>query len=440
MPLPKRPQVNAPQPIVDQEELELDRALGLVDGPPEASMQKLTPASAEDSSLALPELDFDFEQPPQLSEDPEIPHEATEETPLDNTSLHSSSELSQESEGEATSSEGDFLEELGIDPAIFGEDTEAEIPPEIEPHSNDDWDALLLGDEHSQIEEDDPELALPAIGEDDEESHDSLTEETSSEPVEYNSWAMPPDDAFEDIPQGEFEDPEEELLETEEALESEEGLSDEPLEEDANAEEPSEAQAKKSAKPKKGKKKLSKLSPLAVIFTPIKKAYSFIVRGIFGGLKGLLRVLSHLPLVGGVFRLALQSVRVLEWIARGAPALVVAAAIFALNYFATPHSALIELPDSASASFESFSYDETTGEAVGVVSNKGETVLYLSGAMTVWSMQPSLNPLTWVQPQVTNECAAPAIEVEAGETGELRVACEVKNGFAPRVSGELVEE
>lgn len=183
-----------------------------------------------------------------------------------------------------------------------------------------------------------------------------------------------------------------------------------------------------------------KRSPFAIfaIFAPIRSFYTTIVNILFGIITTILGILSKLPLIGFVFKIALEATRVLRTIAQYIPLVFFIGALAAVSYFSVPRDNAIGLPDSGGAAFNEFQYDAATNSASGTIVNTGDIIADVIPEFTVKSIQPTLNPVSWVIPKETSKCVATSVQVDIDSTINVTAKCgELVTGFIPRVTGEL---
>lgn len=189
-----------------------------------------------------------------------------------------------------------------------------------------------------------------------------------------------------------------------------------------------------------GRSRGGRRSPFAIfgIFAPIRSFYTTIVNILFGIITAILGILSKLPLIGFVFRIALEATRVLRTIAQYIPLVFFIGALAAVSYFSVARDNSIGLPDSGGATFNEFQYDAATNSASGTIVNTGDIIADVIPEFTVKSIQPTLNPVSWVIPKETSKCVATSVQVDIDATINVTAKCgELVTGFIPRVTGEL---
>lgn len=171
---------------------------------------------------------------------------------------------------------------------------------------------------------------------------------------------------------------------------------------------------------------------------PIRSFYTAIVNIIFGVITAILGILSKLPLIGFVFKIALEATKVLRAIAQYIPLAFFIAALVAVSYFSVPRDSLIGLPDSGGATFSDFKYDASNNSVSGVITNTGDIIADVQPVFKVKTIQPNLNPVSWVIPENTSKCVTESVRVDIDSTTKVTAKCsEPLAGFIPRVTGEL---
>lgn len=181
-------------------------------------------------------------------------------------------------------------------------------------------------------------------------------------------------------------------------------------------------------------------SPLKIFgfLAPIRSFYTAIVNIIFGIITTILGILSKLPLIGFIFKIALEATKVLRAIAQYIPLVFFIGALVAVSYFSVPRDSLIGLPDSGGATFAEFSYDSANNSVAGVITNTGDIIADVQPEFTVKTIQPGLNPVSWVIPQPTSSCVTESVRVDIDSTTKVTAKCsDAITGFIPRVTGEL---
>lgn len=191
-----------------------------------------------------------------------------------------------------------------------------------------------------------------------------------------------------------------------------------------------------SGSPEEGRTK----SPIRIFgfLRPIKSLYTTIVNIIFGIITAILGILSKLPLIGFIFKIALEATKVLRAIAQYIPLAFFIGILVAVSYFSVPRDSLIGLPDSGGATFTEFSYDPASNSASGVIFNTGDIIADVEPVFTIKSIQPGPNPVSWVIPAIATTCVADAVQVDIDSTINVTATCsEAVTGFIPRATGEL---
>lgn len=172
--------------------------------------------------------------------------------------------------------------------------------------------------------------------------------------------------------------------------------------------------------------------------SPIKALYTGIVNFIFAILTTVLGILSKLPLIGFIFKIALEATKVLRAIAQYIPLAFFIGGLIAISYFSVPRESLIALPDSGGATFNNFQYDSSSNSAVGTIINTGDIIANVQPEFEVRAIKPGLNPVSWVIPEVVSKCTSASVQVDIDSTMNVTAKCsEPITGFFPRVTGVL---
>ena len=194
-------------------------------------------------------------------------------------------------------------------------------------------------------------------------------------------------------------------------------------------------------KPKASGGKKSFLSIFALpkkLFSPIFRAYRAVANFIFTILIKVLQFLGKLPLIGRLFRWLASLTKILQIISTSLPILLIIAVLFVVNARAVPSETVIDFPDEGSAIFQEFNFDESSRKASGKFVNTGEIVLDFYPSFTVYSMQYSFNPVSWVIPKQQFICEGKEPErLDIGESRNITVTCSkgAESGFFPRTVG-----
>lgn len=189
-------------------------------------------------------------------------------------------------------------------------------------------------------------------------------------------------------------------------------------------------------KDRKQKKNKSKNTP--AILNIIKKPYMFIVSLFFSLINFILGVLSKLPIIGKVFKIALSASKVIEKIALFMPIVLIVAIFAMISYFQVPRESESLLPDNGSAVFQEFKYDSKSQKASGVIVNNGEVILEIKPKFEVYAIVPDWKPTTWFMPVKVGECSAKElVEVDIDSSKKTTVNCESSKGFVKRASGVI---
>lgn len=180
-------------------------------------------------------------------------------------------------------------------------------------------------------------------------------------------------------------------------------------------------------------------SPLFKIFSPLKKLYLLLVKLCFGLLNIILGILSSLPFVGKFVKPLQAASQFLQKIATYMPIVLVVLGLILFSYMSVPQKVSEdELPDGAALVIQKFKYND--GEPTAVVKNTGEVILSdVSVNFKVYSLQPELNPKTWVVPTLVQECVSEPVSIDIESTGEVSVSCKIDEGYIPRVTGEIIQ-
>lgn len=171
---------------------------------------------------------------------------------------------------------------------------------------------------------------------------------------------------------------------------------------------------------------------------PVRALYAGIVNFIFGILTTVLGILAKLPLIGFIFKIALEATRVLRAIAQYIPLVFFIGGLITVSYLSVPRDSLIVLPDAGGSTFENFSYDSGSNTAAGTITNTGDIIADVQPEFEVRAIKPGLNPVSWVIPEVVSKCEAKSVRVDIDSTMNVTAKCsEPITGFFPRVTGEL---
>lgn len=189
-------------------------------------------------------------------------------------------------------------------------------------------------------------------------------------------------------------------------------------------------------KPRKKKSKGSK--PLSKVFKPFINLYMAIVNFIFKFIDGILGFLAKIPLIGWPFKMLKQFSQILKMIATSLPLLLVVAGLVTLNIRAVPSETTVELPDMGAAVFTGFKFDASENIVSGEIKNVGEVNAVVEPVFTVYSMQFTLNPKTWIFPMEEFECVSELVSVDIDASETVQAKCEkTPEGLFPRVTGTL---
>lgn len=206
---------------------------------------------------------------------------------------------------------------------------------------------------------------------------------------------------------------------------------------DDDSENEPESEDSNSSKPKESKKgKGGSSNPLKSSLSIIGGFYNKIVGIFFKILTSVLGVLAGIPVIGRPFKIALAATRVLEVIAKSAPALLLIVGLVTMSWMSVPSSTTTELPDEGNVEFSSFSYSNG-GTALGVMKNTGEVSVEGQAQFTVYSLQPGWNPKSWFIYQAEKTCESNVVTVDIESQTEVSASCGQASGWLPRVSGTI---
>lgn len=206
---------------------------------------------------------------------------------------------------------------------------------------------------------------------------------------------------------------------------------------DDDSEDEPEPEDSNSSKPKESRKgKGSSSNPLKSLLSTIGGFYNKLVGIFFKILTSILGVLASIPVIGRPFKIALAATRVLEVIAKSAPALLLVAGLVTMSWMSVPSSTTTELPDEGKVEFSSFSYSNG-GTALGVMKNTGEVSVEGQAQFTVYSLQPGWNPKSWFIYQAEKTCESNVVTVDIESQTEVSASCGQASGWLPRVSGTI---
>lgn len=192
----------------------------------------------------------------------------------------------------------------------------------------------------------------------------------------------------------------------------------------------------KSKKSGSRKGKGSSSNPLKSFLSIIGGFYNKIVGIFFKILTSVLGVLAGIPVIGRPFKIALAATRILEIIAKSAPALLLIVGLVTMSWMSVPGSTTTELPDEGKVEFSSFSYSNG-GTALGVMKNTGEVSVEGQAQFTVYSLQPGWNPKSWFIYQAEKTCESNVVTVDIESQTEVSASCGQASGWLPRVSGTV---
>lgn len=192
----------------------------------------------------------------------------------------------------------------------------------------------------------------------------------------------------------------------------------------------------KSKKPGSRKSKSGSSNTLKSLLSTIGGFYNKLVGIFFKIITSVLGVLVGIPVIGRPFKIALAATRVLEIVAKSAPALLLVAGLVTMSWMSVPGSTTTELPDEGKVEFSSFSYSNG-GTALGVMKNTGEVSVEGQAQFTVYSLQPGWNPKSWFIYQAEKTCESNVVTVDIESQTEVSAGCGQASGWLPRVSGTI---
>lgn len=96
----------------------------------------------------------------------------------------------------------------------------------------------------------------------------------------------------------------------------------------------------------------------------------------------------------------------------------------------------ISFPDGGSAAVGKFGYDKDNGVAYATVTNTGAVIAEVTPTLYVYSIQPTINPVSFFFPKVNEACVGKPVRVDIGASKKISVPCEVK-GSPRKVTGEI---
>ena len=216
-------------------------------------------------------------------------------------------------------------------------------------------------------------------------------------------------------------------------------IPDSRSDEDNDSENEPDSEGTNSSKPKESKKSKGgsrSKNPLKSLLSAIGGFYNKLVGIFFKIITSVLGVLAGIPVIGRPFKIALAATRILEIIAKSAPALLLIAGLVTMSWMSVPSSTTTELPDEGNVEFSSFSYSNG-GTALGVMKNTGEVSVEGQAQFTVYSLQPGWNPKSWFIYQAEKTCESNVVTVDIESQTEVSASCGQASGWLPRVSGTI---
>lgn len=287
----------------------------------------------------------------------------------------------------------------------------AETLPKPEPIGNlppfeGNWDSIDWGDEDNLSKpQEDEQTSLPGITDQEEgsplddtvgwENVDATPAPRGDEPKGLSGWEIP-EEGFEEPPEEAPEDAEEE----------------EPVDpqEDESESEPEE-EGKERKKPKKRPSRFGDFS------------------------RSLLRTLGSIPFLGAIFR-PLQGVASLVIFLFGLIPLVLIVILFLwIIGLQVPGSTETTGPDSSSAVFTNFSYDN--GVVSGTIKNQGDVIAYVTPTVSIWVYNPfgGGSPFAY---EAAGSCTGDELAVDIDSTMDFTLKCApTSNGLFTKATGTL---
>lgn len=183
-----------------------------------------------------------------------------------------------------------------------------------------------------------------------------------------------------------------------------------------------------------------KLPPFKKLNKPVKWLASFyhkIINFIFGVLDGVLGFLGKIPLIGWPFRKLRELTKILKMVANAIPLMIVLGICIYVNLHTAPTETTLELPDQGAATFGQFTWED--GKASGTIKNTGETIVQTEPQFTIYTLQPTLNPISWFKPKPSTTCVGKLVQVPIDGEMIVNANCKKPDGLFPRTSGILHE-
>lgn len=168
-----------------------------------------------------------------------------------------------------------------------------------------------------------------------------------------------------------------------------------------------------------------------------KRIYMGIVGFFFKMLTFILNLLSSLPLIGRLFKPLVKATGIIEKIALFMPIIFLIGVVVIVNIITVPLSSNIKLPDNGAATFKNFKYDSENNAASGNIINTGEIIVDVEPEFSVYAMEPSLNPISWIVPVEVAKCYSERVYVDIDSEQEVTAICEETTGIFKRSSGVL---
>lgn len=183
--------------------------------------------------------------------------------------------------------------------------------------------------------------------------------------------------------------------------------------------------------------KISKIPVIGWIYSSIKNLYFKLVDLSFSLIIGILGILSRIPFIGKFFGAAKSAVSIVRKIASLFPLVFLILLLVFLNWKSVDSNTTSQLPDEAKFSISQGEFNKDNGTALAKVENISDVSMGADVTMTVYSWQPSLNPVTWVLHQEDITCDPTFVELQPGESKEIDFTCQGElHGMFPRVSGD----
>ena len=183
--------------------------------------------------------------------------------------------------------------------------------------------------------------------------------------------------------------------------------------------------------------KISKIPVIGWVYSFIKNLYFKLVDLSFSLIMGILGILSRIPFIGKFFGAAKSAVNIVRKIASLFPLVFLILLLVFLNWKSVDSNTTSQLPDEAKFSISQGEFNKDNGTASAKVENISDVSMGADVTMTVYTWQPSLNPVTWVLHQEDITCDPTFVELQSGESKEIDFTCQGElHGMFARVSGD----